>query len=320
MKKTTATLPTCFLFLLFGLVSCMKKSAEKVYDEVASGVVLVMNEQYHTFTLNDSTSLYFSGLERGKLENATFSIDEIAASTHRRYAVGCFVNDKGEILTTDSVTVSALEREDAVKALHRTAKDLILGLSREANAATNYYADLQIKLVDAQSALGVGNYFGTLSDEDMSYYEDRIADIQDSLALLLALSSRYNTYIIGLQKIDYDKVPFQTVSNLGIALNNTFVSSTADFLPCAVRSCREKYALLQLETKSTPSAAYMFPYADKEAMAQPADYAIGFVRGIQPLAAANGVNACIVDAGRADSLASALPLNAQGELLVEVTE
>ncbi len=306
------------LALLAALTSCMKKSPEKIYDEVATGIVLVMNEEYYAFELDDSTSLYFSGLEQGKLANATFSLEEIAANTQRRYAVGCYVDSEGEVLTTDSVVVQTVDRETAIAALRTTAKKLIIELENEANAATDSYADLQIKLVDAQSALGVGSYFGTLGEEETAALENRIADIEDSLSALLKVNLHCNINSVLLRKLDYAEVDFRSFSALGIAHNNSFISSTSDFMPCNVREIQGKYALLHLENRETPSAAYIFSIADEDAMAQAADYAIGFLRGMQPIGSSSGITAQIVLAAEADTLSSSFLLNERSEIFAKM--
>ena len=55
-------------------VGCSReKSAEQIYDENASGVVMILNEHYYSVTLPTGETFYFSGIEDGKLKNVAFS-------------------------------------------------------------------------------------------------------------------------------------------------------------------------------------------------------------------------------------------------------
>ena len=40
-----------------------EKSAEQIYDEHASGVVMILNEHYYSVTLPTGETFYFSGIE-----------------------------------------------------------------------------------------------------------------------------------------------------------------------------------------------------------------------------------------------------------------
>ena len=74
----------CILFSLsiFLFACCQKqKTPEQLFEERASGVVVILNEYYYEMKLPNGTSVYFTGFDKdGDLENFTPNIDDIKKS------------------------------------------------------------------------------------------------------------------------------------------------------------------------------------------------------------------------------------------------
>ena len=71
-----------------------------------------------------------------------------------------------------------------------------------------------------------------------------------------------------LKTIDLSELKVESVCELGIAYNNTFVTKITDFIPCVMTSVSEKenvdLAMLQLKSKQTPDGKYVFAVSDKD--------------------------------------------------------
>ena len=68
MKKITA-----FILLLLSLVSCNEKTAQDLFDESKTGVVLILNEYYYVMKLPNGNSIYFTGIDRRAISKTRLS-------------------------------------------------------------------------------------------------------------------------------------------------------------------------------------------------------------------------------------------------------
>lgn len=71
-----------------------------------------------------------------------------------------------------------------------------------------------------------------------------------------------------LKTIDLSELKVESVCELGIAYNNTFVTKITDFIPCVMTSVSDKenvdLAMLQLKSKQTPDGKHVFAVSDND--------------------------------------------------------
>ncbi len=143
--------------LCVSLLSCTReKSAEEIYSEKASGVVMILNEHFYSVTIPTGNTFYFTGIEDGKLQNVAFSQSQI--QTAYSFGTGFFVDKYGGILTNRHVVNHYVKKSDvvhyvqnllsalAVYAQERQEKAMYEG-GQEYDEAQSYIA--QIKRIDA---------------------------------------------------------------------------------------------------------------------------------------------------------------------------
>ena len=94
---------------------CQKqKTPEQLFEERASGVVVILNEYYYEMKLPNGNSVYFTGFDKdGDLENFTPDIDEIKKNRHILTGTGFFINEKGSIITNRHVVRPLLDMAKA---------------------------------------------------------------------------------------------------------------------------------------------------------------------------------------------------------------
>ena len=185
-----------------------KKSAEELFKETASGVVVVLNEFYYELKLPNGKSLYFTGLdEEGDIDGLTADI------------------------------------EDAIK-----NRNIITG--------TAFFVG-----TDGTNNCSFVDYYGFMHVD-----QNRLAQLNMQQAELSRQFNELSASREGIDdNIDPEGIKITPVCRLGIAYNDTYVTSVNDFTeknPCVVVRTSDKedvdLALLQLKNKKTPEGAYVF--------------------------------------------------------------
>lgn len=248
------------------LASCQEqKTPEQLFEEQASGVVVILNEFYYELKLPNGNKVYFTGIDsNGDLENFTPDEEQIKQNRQIMTGTGFFVDNKGTIMTNRHVAQPQLDKTQAKAAyieLIKSAKSLIaLGLSQ----MQEQYADLERQ---KEKSYVYDPYSG-----DAYYDLDRINSIDQKKAEIEEAYEELNETYEGLNGLtDPASLKISVVSQLGIAYNDTYVTSRDDFFrnnACVVARMSSKedvdLALIQLKNKTTPSNAYVFDILGKD--------------------------------------------------------
>lgn len=256
---------TCLSMLVVGCkTEPAKKTAEQLFDECASGVVLIYCESYYSITLPTGQTMYMTGLdEDGDAVNVTTDEELIKRNCNRMFGTGFFIDSKGDIMTNRHVVNVSMDefeaQEKIVASLRRERQTYIdsMDMARQA------YAELEEKKKECYSQDFFGNVY--VSNQEM---------LQKINILMANVEERFNGWRYLCEFISANANPraikVKTYSKLGIAYNNTHVEDFDDFLkgnPCTVRKISRHedadLAIIQLKKKQTPEHVHVFDVTGK---------------------------------------------------------
>lgn len=279
----------CLSMLVVGCKSePSKNTPEQLFDECASGVVLIYCESYHSITLPTGQTMYMTGLdENGDAVNVTTDEELIKRNCNRMFGTGFFIDSKGDIMTNRHVVNVAMDefeaQEKIVASLRRERQTYIDSMEMARRA----YAELEEKKRECYSQDFFGNVY--VSNQEL---------LQKINIVMANVEERFNGWKYLCDFISANANPraikVKTYSKLGIAYNNTHVENFDDFLkgnPCVVRkiSRRENadLAIIQLKTKQTPEHAHVFDVYGKvmkeKESKSPGDYINQMLYGETPM-------------------------------------
>ena len=241
-----------------------KKTPEQLFDECASGVVLIYCEFYHSITLPTGQTMYMTGLEEnGDAVNVTTDKELIKRNCNRMFGTGFFIDSKGDIMTNRHVVNVAMDefeaQEKIVASLRRERQTYIDSMEMARRA----YAELEEKKKECYSQDFFGNVY--VSNQEL---------LQKINIVMANVEERFNGWRYLCDFISANANPraikVKTYSKLGIAYNNTHVEDFDDFLkgnPCTVRKISRRedadLAIIQLKKKQTPEHAHVFDVSGK---------------------------------------------------------
>ena len=254
-------------FLSFALASLVlllnscsgEMTPEEIYENQSSGVVLVLNQFYYSVTLNDGSKIYFSGQKDGELENVAFEEDSIKSSM--AFGTAFFIDKNGSMLTNRHVVEPVIEKKEVSKYI-RNLIDFLQEYAREKQQEIAY----QYQVIQQQ----IQDNTGVDYDENIGWYHIDSPENEYLRQQLQYLEEQFNEaeyYINGLKYIDPYKITIDLHSKIGIAYNNSHVSSPNDFKSCLVtkKSDDADLAVIRLRSGATPANAFVFstPKDDK---------------------------------------------------------
>lgn len=250
----------CAVLLLAGCQH--KESQEELFERLAPGVVVVLNRYYYEIQLPNGNKLYFSGFdENGDLANLTADLKEVQPAVIT--GTGFFIDKQGSIMTNRHVAqpiINPGEVRQNLMAVLRTIKQACDARMAELSAAYN-------ALEQEKGNCYSYSFYGPTVDYD------RLAQIQTQQEeLRTAYAQMQQTKDEVDSNLDPSSMPIRSVCELGIAYNDTYVTSEQDFLernPCVVTKVSDKedvdLAVLQLKDKKTPEQAHVFALKGRQA-------------------------------------------------------
>lgn len=238
-------------FLTLAMVSCgFNKSAQDIYDEMSSGVVLIQNRYYYSITTATMDTYYFSRLENGEFIGLEFNEEDVEPSISN--GTGFFISEQGEILTNKHVANPELSKIEVNLAHGKFIEQLLARLSRLKTEQAREYQELNEQ--KAQS-IEYNPYWNR--------YEYNQAKINEISRRQNALQEDYRK-IERLQRSlanSGNHLEIELHSELSIAYNDTHISRHSDLQSAVLlREADDDVdlALIQLSNKKTPQDKYIF--------------------------------------------------------------
>lgn len=248
MKKII-TFITCMICMI--TTSCGNKSEQDIEKEISSGVVLVQNQSYYEVDLSNGEKIFFSNYdEQDGIKGITTEEDSVEVVTS--FGTGFFISKDGQIVTNAHVVSNTVADKDVTKSVSK----IVDALKKITLAMYNDYTE---KYEAAVQAYNYANY-----SDDFSYEEFyKIRDIKDALdEKRREYAETYN----GLDEINARDSEIKYHNKISIAYNDTYVTSTTDFVSCVLTKIDSEHdlAILQLKDKKTPDGKYVFAVSNED--------------------------------------------------------
>lgn len=248
MKKII-TFITCMICMI--TTSCGNKSEQDIEKEISSGVVLVQNQSYYEVDLSNGEKIFFSNYdEQDGIKGIATEEDSVEVVTS--FGTGFFISKDGQIVTNAHVVSNTVADKDVTKSVSK----IVDALKKITLAMYNDYTE---KYEAAVQAYNYANY-----SDDFSYEEFyKIRDIKDALdEKRREYAETYN----GLDEINARDSEIKYHNKISIAYNDTYVTSTTDFVSCVLTKIDSEHdlAILQLKDKKTPDGKYVFAVSNED--------------------------------------------------------
>jgi hypothetical protein len=237
MKLVYSFLITCIL-----ISSCdsFAPTPEELYDKYRSSVVLIKNSFYFEIRFDNDMSFYYTIGDNGNpiLHDNQQEADENA---NIAYGTGFFISDKGEIATNRHVIFPSESQEKIGEAINK----YFYSLRTELQKAINEKSVESSKIEDYYA-----RYNSYLTFNDVNTLKDAYLEKKNAIVELEGILStlNYNPNNTSIKMVR---------KSLGIAFDNTHVTSSNDFKECVpIKKANDEeidLAIIQLKDKKTPS-------------------------------------------------------------------
>lgn len=243
------------LFVLFTFaVSCSerKMTSEELFSQCASGVVLIMNEYYYVIHLPGGGELYFSDFDGENMVGLTAEQSEIMANRNMLFGTGFFVSEDGKIMTNRHVAAPQIDPAEVKKSYRSLVRAIRTIVEYRQMELSNQYDQLTAQIRNSTYY----DFYG--------YAHTDYAAVSQLTAQQQNLSLQFSELEELKENLDMDvsELKIESVCELGVAYNNTYVASEKDFKGCVVTKISDKddidLALIQLKDKKTPTTAHVF--------------------------------------------------------------
>lgn len=254
-----------------------EKSAEQIYNEQASGVVMILNQYYYSVTLPTGDTFYFSDIQDGKIVNPAFSASNV--QTTFSFGTGFFIDNNGTIMTNRHVVNHYIKKSDVVQYVKNLTGALV-SYAQERQEEIAYQAGRIYQILN----------YSSQSPEYNAALKQRLQE----LSMDYDNAQRYITF---LRRMDASNILIKCHNKLGIAYNDSFISGPQDFKECyLIRESEDEnvdLAMVRLAEGVTPSGAYIFRISadekrDKLTLDQQL-YLIGYNQGIALASTTEGI-------------------------------
>ncbi len=246
------------IIALLTLAGCGERSPQDLFDESKSGVVLILNEYYYVMKLPNGNSLYFTGIDDdGSLKDVTFDFDDIKDKRQTLSGTGFFIDKQGTIMTNRHVAQPAIDKT----AVKESYNSLVASVKTYFSSVMDELAEEYRNLESQKSSCYTYDYDGYAYEDAnrLQQITDQQNQLEEQFNQLRDARDSMNDHV------SLDELNISVVCEIGIAYNNTFVTSAKDFLdknPCVVTKVSGKedtdLALIQLKNKTTPADAHIF--------------------------------------------------------------
>jgi V8-like Glu-specific endopeptidase len=280
--------------LLLALAGC-KKDPQEIFNEEKSGVVLICNEFYYDVALADGEHLYFTGIDDdGSLQGLTSDLNEIKKNPSVLNGTGFFIDNTGRILTNRHVVAPEINKEMVRKNMNNIIEGYAQYIQLLQDSMNARYQAIQEY---AQSQLYEDEYGDTqlnMTQDEYDQLNEEVESLKQQYAQAENVKESVRSNILGYN------FSIQLHSQFGIAYDGSNVRSWDDFMKngCTLLKVspdsNSDLALLQLNSKTTPTDKYIFDYTQYDA--DQADlkitdplYMIGYNQGINLAQTDNGI-------------------------------
>ena len=294
MKQYYSLITLLFLLLLTGC----KKDPQEIYSEEKSGVVLICNEFYYDITLFNGEHLYFSGLDDdGNFINLTGKLADIKKQPGVLNGTGFFIDEKGRILTNRHVVAPAVDKAAVRNNVNAIIENYAQYIQSLQDSMDQRYAAIQEYAQENTYEDDYGETYTNLSEDEVASLQQEVASLKEQYMEAENLKNNVRSNILN------DNFSIQLHSQYGIAYDGSNVNSWDDFMktPCTMLRVSEDadsdLALLQLNSKQTPSDSYVFTVdndlalSDHQLEINQAVYMIGYNYGVALAKTDNGIRA-----------------------------
>ena len=233
---------------LFLLTSCNNKkkeqkpttlTEEQAYKRMGSGVCLVKVDYYYSIVFGNKDPLYFSDVsDEGEILNLTDNEEEI--QTNEIFGTGFFVTKDGHIVTNAHVATPTGNAGQARGVLLEAFSEMADVFKDRINQLNSNIGALEYAIREAPAEK---------KWELLNEYQAKCNE-RDTL----------QSYVNNIERVNISDHTITLHKNVSVALNNTFVTSSSDFLPCIPSREDEEHdlALVRLKDKKTPEGCYIF--------------------------------------------------------------
>lgn len=232
----------CGMLLLCFVISGCNMTKSAIDNKYRSGVVLILNQYYYTLTLA-GLDFYFAGDSNGNIIEFGTGPEYFEKCLITTTGTGFFISNDGKIATNRHVASRTVTDKDAIK----WTKTIL-------NSAS-LYLEMQNDTCELVKKYCIDKIDKATDDTERVKYVLMYNQSEEKIR-------ENNETLRSLKYMDPQDADIEYHSKLYVAYNGTFVKTIEDFYKCSLRKVSDAedidLAIIQLNSKETPSNAYIF--------------------------------------------------------------